>query len=117
MMLRQSLSEKEHFPRRDCNLPNLDRRPARYCCRHQGLYETKVLRCILYLNLRVVCIGGPLVLTFGGHLAVPKSLCKVIHEHTSSRTSIFYLNNRDYQSAFYASSFGQGQPVRVKHDV
>jgi len=52
MTLKQTLNE-EKFPRWDWNLQNLDQRPARYYCRHLGLYAIEVVRSIVYLNLRV----------------------------------------------------------------
>jgi len=49
--LNQSLNEKENL-----NLESLNQWPTRYYCRHRALYETAVLRRIIYLNMTVACI-------------------------------------------------------------
>jgi len=50
-MPKLTIKEKK-IPRWDWNLQYLNRQPARYYCRHLGLYDTDVLQRMVYLNLR-----------------------------------------------------------------
>ena len=58
-MLKQNLNEKENFPRWVWNLQNLNRQPVHYYCNHRGLYESMVVRHIVYLNLKIACVTSP----------------------------------------------------------